>query len=387
MGRSPNTRSSWISSSIGVISFYDPASPISKNASIGQGRPLSTLLKLKSDHPDESSQQLAERLNQQTHLTYHKAAVRKLLHEARHEFSTILIRRVAESLGHPGRRRDRGGARSSSDCSSSCRKANSIASVPRNPCDRLIRDVALTDRARLSGRRVPGYGLGRIRLLCDKQRRSAPHGAACGRVLAAYRLASSRPARHHRISTTIQWRSLPGIIPAGSLRGSFPGAGAQERPRSDAPSVQPSSQAPCVAGSAVRRHAHGLGQGADEPAPAANVQLDDPAAMLDEALRLEGTRLGRGDRDLRESRPASGPAVPSSGTAFGSARPTSASTDATRTPASVRSCSVCRRNRPSISSRRSWNGSISISRPVPLPPLVRLGLDNMEVALRASPCS
>ncbi len=63
------------------------------------GQPLATVLRLRTDHPDMHSPQLAERLSLQLARPVTEGWVRKRLHFAREKFTTSLIEEVRRTLG------------------------------------------------------------------------------------------------------------------------------------------------------------------------------------------------------------------------------------------------------------------------------------------------
>jgi RNA polymerase sigma-70 factor (ECF subfamily) len=62
------------------------------------GQPFYDVMKLRVDHPDDSSAQLAERLGQLQGKTYTPAALRQCLHRARERFAELLFDDVRASL-------------------------------------------------------------------------------------------------------------------------------------------------------------------------------------------------------------------------------------------------------------------------------------------------
>ena len=60
-----------------------------------------TLLRLRTDHPDDTSEQLAARLSEQAGKPFRAAAVRQQLHRARSRFAELLVDEVANGLDGP----------------------------------------------------------------------------------------------------------------------------------------------------------------------------------------------------------------------------------------------------------------------------------------------
>jgi RNA polymerase sigma-70 factor (ECF subfamily) len=60
-----------------------------------------TLLRLRADHPDESCEQLAERLSKKQPKAMSPAALRQQLHRARAQFADLLLAELASGLSDP----------------------------------------------------------------------------------------------------------------------------------------------------------------------------------------------------------------------------------------------------------------------------------------------
>jgi RNA polymerase sigma-70 factor (ECF subfamily) len=60
-----------------------------------------TLLRMRADHPDDSSEQLAARLSEKTGKPMRADAVRQKLHRAREQFADVLLAEIARGLDAP----------------------------------------------------------------------------------------------------------------------------------------------------------------------------------------------------------------------------------------------------------------------------------------------
>lgn len=67
------------------------------------GKPLYAILRLRLDHPDLRSPELAERVSQSLGREVTAANVRVMLHRARERFASLLLDHVAQSLENPAR--------------------------------------------------------------------------------------------------------------------------------------------------------------------------------------------------------------------------------------------------------------------------------------------
>jgi DNA-directed RNA polymerase specialized sigma24 family protein len=65
------------------------------------GSPWYTMLRLRTEHPDASSPELADRLGRQLNKSLTAAAARQLLHRARERFADLLLDEVAGGLADP----------------------------------------------------------------------------------------------------------------------------------------------------------------------------------------------------------------------------------------------------------------------------------------------
>jgi RNA polymerase sigma factor (sigma-70 family) len=65
------------------------------------GQPYYTVLRLRTEYPDASSQELAERLGRQLDKSLTAAGVRQLLHRARERFADLLLDEVGGGLADP----------------------------------------------------------------------------------------------------------------------------------------------------------------------------------------------------------------------------------------------------------------------------------------------
>ena len=68
-------------------------------------RPLFTVMRVRVEHPQASSSELAERLSEQTSKQISSANVRVILHRARDEFARLLFQEVADTMENPTRER------------------------------------------------------------------------------------------------------------------------------------------------------------------------------------------------------------------------------------------------------------------------------------------
>ena len=65
------------------------------------GQPYFTVLRYRADHPDASSQEMAERLSQELGRPLTAAGVRQTLHRARERFADLLLEEIAQALTDP----------------------------------------------------------------------------------------------------------------------------------------------------------------------------------------------------------------------------------------------------------------------------------------------
>jgi AcrR family transcriptional regulator len=65
------------------------------------GQPFHTVLRFRAEHPDASSQEMAERLQEMLGKPLNAAAVRQTLHRARDRFADLLLDEIAQGLHSP----------------------------------------------------------------------------------------------------------------------------------------------------------------------------------------------------------------------------------------------------------------------------------------------